>query len=519
MATVGERIVAVGTPEECAAALPSDFEDVDLAGRTLVPGFVDAHVHPLIMCVFEQHALLDDCRSVADVLDAVATQAEQVAGEETIVGFQLDPAVLAERRSPTAGELDAASAGQRVVLVRRDGHHAVASTAALADAGITETTADPFGGSIGRFPDGTLDGSVAEAAVAPLMDLLPDVSMESLRAGADAWTHRLLSQGVTAISAICQTTAEGPSGSAGAMEALGWAALVDSLPFDIQTILISPDLGDVEAFRGTALHEPAAGRRLDAIKLFLDGTLGGRTACMHDPYADATTQGMRTMDDDDAYARMVAAHVAGLQICIHAIGDRTNRAAATLFERLLTEHPGDHRHRVEHASVLDAETIESFARLGISAVVQPINLRSERHWLAARVGDDRLSRTYPFRRLLDAGVTVAGSSDAPIEKTEVLAAMSAAIDRGGLADDQAVSPLEALGMYTTGAAAVRRNEGRLGCIEPGARADFVVLSDIDFSAPNARPDAAAVLSTVIGGVERYRKETDVRPRNAPENTR
>src|SRR5690606_33596435 len=116
--------------------------------------------------------------------------------------------------------------------------------------------------------------------------------------------------------------------------------------------------GDVEDFRSTALHEPAAGRRLDAIKLFLDGTLGGRTACMHDPYADQATQGLRTMDDEDAYARMVAAHQAGLQICIHAIGDRTNRAAATLFERLLAEHPGDHRHRVEHASVLDAPTIE-----------------------------------------------------------------------------------------------------------------------------------------------------------------
>src|SRR5690606_17288903 len=127
------------------------------------------------------------------------------------------------------------------------------------------------------------------------------------------------------------------------------------------------------------------GRRVDAVKLFLDGTLGGASACMHHPFADRTdTAGMRTLPDDEAYRRMVAAHLAGLQICVHAIGDRANHDAADLFARLLIEHPGAHRHRVEHASVLDDKTVESFARHGVSCVVQPVSLRSEAHWLAAR---------------------------------------------------------------------------------------------------------------------------------------
>src|SRR5690606_4956935 len=121
------------------------------------------------------------------------------------------------------------------------------------------------------------------------------------------------------------------------------------------------------------------------------------TACMHAPFADrGDTSGMRTMGDDDAYERMLAAHLAGLQVCIHAIGDGANRAAADLFSRLLREHPGSHRHRVEHASVLDDQTVDAFAELEITCVVQPIDLRTEAHWLADRLGPERLGRAYPF---------------------------------------------------------------------------------------------------------------------------
>src|SRR5690606_5287152 len=205
------------------------------------------------------------------------------------------------------------------------------------------------------------------------------------------------------------------------------------------------------------------------------------------------TVGLRTMGDAEAYERMVPAHLAGLQVCIHAIGDGATRTAADLFARLLREHPGPHRHRVEHASVLDDETIDAFASLGITCVVQPINLRTEAHWLRDRLGPDRLARTYPFRSLLDAGVAVAGSSDAPIEPTDVLAAMAAAVDRGGLADEQAIRPTEALALYTAGAAHARGVEHDTGRIDLGLRADLVVLTD----PPGV--DGAEVVATCIGG--------------------
>jgi predicted amidohydrolase YtcJ len=158
----------------------------------------------------------------------------------------------------------------------------------------------------------------------------------------------------------------------------------------VQTILIATDAETVHELRHGPMHDPEAGRRLDAVKLFLDGTLGGRTACLHRPYADgsADDRGMLTLPAPSAYAQLVDAHTAGLQVCIHAIGDRANRTAADLYARLLREHPGPHRHRVEHASSSTPDD-RSPRRLDITAVVQPISLESELAWLARRLGDER----------------------------------------------------------------------------------------------------------------------------------
>ncbi len=515
VATHGERIVAVGTEDDCRAALRSaglhEPRVRDLTGRALVPGFVDAHLHPMIMCVFEQQLLLDRVPSVAAVCDLLADRARATPGDEAIVGFQLDGELLAERRLPTAAELDAVVGDRAAVLVCRDGHHAVGSSAALRAAGLDVPGGVPAGGHVSLGADGRPTGLVGERAVEPLMGLMPEVTLEGLVDGMASWSSRLLRQGVTAISAMCQTTAEGPAGPAGELEALGWAALSGDLPFDVQTILITPEPSEVLDARDPALHSPERGRRLDAVKLFLDGTLGGRSACMHHGFDDDPHEcGMRTTDDDEAWRRMEAAHLAGLQICIHAIGDAANRTAAELYDRLLSRHPGPHRHRVEHASVLDGATLETYARLGITTVVQPINLRSEAHWLGRRVGGDRLARTYALRTMVDAGIAVAGSSDAPIERTDVLAAMAAAsgsVPGGEVLPEQRLTRAEALAAFTVGASWARGTEDVLGAIRPGLRADLVVL-DADPTDERVALDDIAVLSTTVAGVEQH-PEADV----------
>lgn len=503
IAVVDGRIVAVGGRADAEAVLPVAHDVVDLAdrrGAVVVPGLVDSHLHPMPMCFFEHHLDLDACTSLDDLFDLLRDRATRPdvddEGREWVVGLRLDEEHLRERRLPTRTELDAVAGGRPVVILRRDGHHATGSTAALAAAGFAPGCVDPPGGVVHRDADGTLTGLCGEAASSLLLSPVPLPAWEHLEAALDRVVARMAGHGITAISAMCQTTGEGPAGDAGELEAVGWSMLLDRVPLDVQTIVIGASAATVAELQATPLHRPDRRRRLDAVKIFLDGTLGGRTACLHRPYADADGCGMLTLDPDAAYDRMVDAHVAGLQVCVHAIGDRANAAAVELYARLLAEHPvAGHRHRVEHASVLDDDTVAGLAELGVGAVVQPISIESERQWLASRLGPDRIDRVYPFRRLLDAGVVVAGSSDAPIEDLDVLEAMACAVDRRGIGTGQALTPAEALAMYTTGAAWVRGTDADCGRIEVGHRGDLAVLS----AAPGADNGGVAVLATVAGG--------------------
>jgi predicted amidohydrolase YtcJ len=476
LAWAGDRIVGVGPTEVLRARWP-DTEVVDLGGAVVAPGFVDTHLHPLPMCFFESSVDLSATRALDEVLELLADRAAEIDDGEWLFAQQLDDELLAERRLPDRHELDRATGGRPVVVLRRDGHHAIGSTAALRAAGISSTTADPPGGVIHRDAAGELTGLCGETASSLLLDAVPTPPWEQFEQGLERIVARLAGQGITGISAICQTGSEGPAGRAGELESIAWTALIDQVPFDVQSILIGDGAAAAVAdLRNGPLHDPDRGRRLDAVKLFLDGTLGGHTACMRQPFSDGGGSGMLTKDLADAYAWVADAHVAGLQICVHAIGDRANAEAVALFRRLRAEHPGGVPvHRVEHASVSDPTTIEAMAELGVAAVVQPVSIRSERAWLAKRLGD-RVGRVYPYRAMLDAGVTVAGSSDAPIESTDALDAMRCAVDRLGVAPDQALTPTEALELYTTGAAQVRGTEQRAGRLAEGFDADLVVLS-------------------------------------------
>ena len=174
-----------------------------------------------------------------------------------------------------------------MLIIRRDGHHAMGSSAAFASAGIDRATPDPAGGVIHHDADGELSGLCGEAAAALLIATVPLPSCDEFAAALDQAVASLARHGVTGISAMCQTSEIGPAGQAGELEAVAWSMLLDRVPFDVQNILIAADPTTVETMREGPLHQPGARRRLDAVKLFLDGTLGGRTACMHQPYSDA----------------------------------------------------------------------------------------------------------------------------------------------------------------------------------------------------------------------------------------
>jgi predicted amidohydrolase YtcJ len=524
VATRAGRIVAVGAEGDCRRALGLDPEAgadaddgadrqrshepgptvVDLDGAALLPGFVDAHLHPMAMCYFAANLDLSSARTVADMLDALADRARLTAPGEWVLGLQASAEQLAERRLPDIAELDAVGAGRAVVLLGRDGHSSMGNTVALAAAGIRGARVDPPGGSFGRDARGRLTGVCRETATQVLLGPLPVPDLDQMKSTVQQIFSTLVGHGITSIGSILQTDPEGLGGSAGALESVGMMIFADDMPLGNHAILCGDPARAVDARTSSTLHDPHRNRLVGGVKLYLDGTLGGRTACLHRPYTDAPHErGWLTIDLAVAAARMEATHLAGLQICVHAIGDAANTTALDLFAELLARHPvGDGpapRHRIEHASVLDATAAERFAELGIVAVVQPPFLTSGRGWLAGRVGPERAARTYAFRTLLDAGVVLAGSSDAPLESTDVLAGIGAAVTRDGFEPDQAVTPTEAVTMYTRGGAIAQQREHLTGSLVEGHRADLVVLSqDPTAVAPAAIADIDVQL-TVIGG--------------------
>jgi predicted amidohydrolase YtcJ len=505
LATRGDRILAVGDASACRDALRAagagDFTHVDLAGRALLPGFIDTHLHPIMLVYFDMNADLRGVHSIAALQDALHKAAARLPDGAWLVGLQLQDEDLAERRLPTRAELDAACPERPLVVVEHDGHSAVGNAPALAAAGIGAGTPDPPGGRIARGADGAPLGPVFETAAQLLLGAVPAPELERLRATARESFARLSAHGITSAGVIVQTDEEGPAGAAGRLESLALQLLLGEAPFATYAILVGRSVDAALAARATPLHDPAAGRRVGGFKIFADGTFGSCTACMREPFSDRPGErGLMTLDAGEILARMRAAHAAGLQICVHAIGDAAVERCVELYARLLAEAPRpDHRHRIEHASCVPPELLPRIAELGLCVSTQPLFIHSEKTWLHRRLGAERARHTYPLRALLDAGVVVGGASDAPVESLDVLHAIQCCVTREGFEPQQALSAREALRLFTRDAAWIQREEGEKGTLAPGKRADLALLSANPLSAEPERIAEIRVLRTVTGG--------------------
>jgi predicted amidohydrolase YtcJ len=222
---------------------------------------------------------------------------------------------------------------------------------------------------------------------------------------------------------------------------------------------------------------------------------------MRAPFADRPDErGFLLLDEAEILERMRAADAAGFQVCVHAIGDRALDRCLALFERLLAGGPRrDHRHRIEHASIVPPDLVARMARLGIAVSTQPLFIHSEKGWLHRRLGAERARDVYPLRALLDAGVLVAGASDAPVESTSVLHAIQCCVTREGFETHQALTAREALRLFTVDAARIQFEEHEKGTLAAGKRADLVVLRENPLAIAPDRIADVPVLRTVAGG--------------------
>jgi hypothetical protein len=484
------KVVAVGRPEHLAPDADSERRYEGF----IIPGLRDAHIHPVSYAAALTGITLGHIGHLAEMTSVLRAAATTLSTGVALVATRFDDAVVAERRLPTRVDLDEAVPDRPVLVHRYCGHIAMANSAALAAAGVDASTPDPEGGSLDRDEDGAPTGVLRETAIGLVSPHLEARIKPSPQQLIDAM-HGLARLGITSIGAMLGL-GDGPWASLGD-EVEAMIEISEDLPIRVHALVIARD---EVALADARSRIDAAGHRLRwiGLKLFADGSLGGHTAAMHAPFADATDEtGMMRLTTDDLALAGAALDLGGM-VAIHAIGDRANTAVLDFFETIVASGVNPRRLRLEHASVLTAKDLQRIGRLGIIASVQPAFIGSETTWLGERVGEDRLPLTYPFASLLAAGATLAGGSDSPVESPDPFGGMALARDRAGLVVEESLDAASALGLFTDG--------GSLALGEPpplavGSPADLVVVDRDPLQATADELRNTEVLATIVNGEE------------------
>jgi predicted amidohydrolase YtcJ len=477
------RVVAIATGLDA---------DVTFDG-VIVPGLRDAHFHPATYAASLTQPVLKDATDLAEVGARLQAAAGSLEPGAPLVGLRLDDESLAEGRLPTRRDLDTLVPDRPVLLHRYCGHVAVANTAALDLAGVGADSPDPFGGSMDR-DDGLPNGILRETAVTAVAAAMargrgPSITPQQLIAAMGG----LASVGLTSIGAIvgCGDSTWADLGDE--TELLAEAAV--DIPIKLNVLVIAQDMAQLES---AAQRLSGGNVRFIGLKAFGDGSFGGHTAAMREPFSDQDTTGTLRLDHHWAVELGRQALAISERIAIHAIGDLANSKVLDVFDRLIADGADPAQLRVEHVSVLGRQDIARFAHSGVTASVQPAFMASETEWLESRVGPERMPLTYAFRTLADAGVPLAGGSDCPVEPPHPLWGMAAARDRCGLVPEESLSATEALALFTSGAAAAIAEPGPLAV---GSPADFVVLDHDPLQATPNELREARVSATYVDGRE------------------
>jgi predicted amidohydrolase YtcJ len=483
-----------------AQARSRGAREINLAGAALFPGFTDAHVHLSGVGAAALTLDLVGTNSITDLQTRLRAYAQQHP-EGPIYGRGWIETHWPERRFPAAADLDAVVADRPVFLERVDGHAAVVNAAALRLAEIGAGTPNPAGGSIERDASGAATGMLIDNAMNAVTSRFPAptaaMQREALLHGARTYAAR----GWTGVHNMSTTAAE-----AELFEAF---AASGELPLSAD-IYLTPDDAASVLERGP-YGEGAV--KVRGIKMYMDGALGSRGAALLAPYSDAhATSGLLVTPPEEIAAMIQRAKEKNVQITTHAIGDRGNRLVLDAYRDAYAENPEalrDARYRIEHAQVIASEDIPRFAAQGVIASMQPSHAISDLHFAPARLGPQRLAGAYAWRALLDSGATIAGGTDAPVEKGDPLIEFYAATYRHDLSgfagpdwhQEQAVSRAEALRMFTAAPAFASFTENERGAIEVGKRANLTAFSvDLMTAEPGAIPTALPVLTVSDGRV-------------------
>jgi hypothetical protein len=480
---------------------------VDGGGRTLLPGLIDAHGHVIDspgggtgLGLFLMQLDLVGTGSVAELQRRLADYVSANPGDGWIVGRGWNQELWPDKRFPTAADLDAVVKDRPVVLERVDGHAVVASTTALRLAGVSRASRDVTGGKIERDAEGEPTGLLIDNATVVVQRRIPRPTDRQRAQALDKAQELLLSLGITA-AADMGTSAE------------GWRAMSEAGQAGRLSIRIMAYADGLEPLRPILASGPVMWRfgdrlRLAGVKLYADGALGSRGAWLKQPYADKPdTRGLRFLSDAELRKQVDQAAARGHQVAVHAIGDAANAQVISTYEDMSKKWGPKRRWRIEHFQIADPADIPRLAPAGIIASMQPTHQTSDRLMAEARLGPDRLGGAYAWQSVLKSGARIAFGSDFPVESPNPFPGIAAAVSRqdmagqppGGWLPQERVSLAEALSGFTRDAAYAGFAESRIGSLEPGKWADFILV-DRDPTKVDAQELARTqVLETWVAG--------------------
>ena len=490
LAVYDGKIVAVGSNSEVCKYIGDETKVVDVEGKLVIPGFNDCHVHMTGFGNFLRTLNLREVKSIKEMQDKIKEFARENPDKKWILGGRWDHEKFIEKRYPTRWDLDEALSEKPVFLVRVCGHLAVANTKALKLAGITKETVVEDGKIDLDEATGEPNGILREKALDLVWKVIPKPTFKELEEACIQACREAVKNGLTCVHWIVNSADE--------IRIIQKLYLEGKLPIRVY-LGIPVKLLDTLVKLGLTTNFGNKMVKVGFVKIFSDGSLGARTAALKEPYKDKPeTRGMLYYDEQTLEKLVLKAHKAGLQLGIHAIGDKAVEIVVNAYEKALENFSREnHRHRIEHCSVLNPNLIERIRKLGLIASIQPHFTVSD-FWVEERVGKERARWVYPFKTLISKGITVISGSDCPVEPINPILGIWAAVTRANFSEER-LTVEEALKTYTVNAAYAAFDEKERGTIKVGKFADLTVLSEDIFSIPKERIKEVSVEMTVVNG--------------------
>ncbi|MHB1068873.1 MAG: amidohydrolase [Gemmatimonadaceae bacterium] len=506
VAVAGGKVLFAGNAVGAMALKRAVTRVLDLGGRTVIPGMIDAHGHVAGLGDALHIVDLTGTSTYDEVVARVAERAKKTPKGQWVLGRGWDQNDWGDTRFPTHDKMTAAVPDHPVYIVRVDGHAGLANLKALQAACVTAATQDPSGGHIERNADGSPSGVFVDNAQGLVRRAIPRQTRDDVKLAITDAVREAQRWGLTGV--------HDAGSSATALDVYEELAKSGQMKFRLFA-MISDDAPTVDAWfkRGPLMDAYNGSLWVRSIKLYSDGALGSRGAALLEPYSD-DPRNIGLLVSAPAHIQDVATRAlkAGFQINTHAIGDRGNRLVLDAYEAALKAVPtADHRFRVEHAQILNFDDVPRFAHLGVIPSMQASHQTSDMYWAGARLGAQRLLGAYAWRSLLNIGVVVPNGSDFPVEQVNPLISFHSAVSRqdardwppGGWYPAERMTRDEALKSITIWAAYSGFQEKVLGSLTPGKYADFVVLDQDIMRVPPELLLNTTVLQTWVGGTKVY----------------